>query len=140
MPSSSPSTSSYVDVSLASRNKVDDVTPTSSLSPNANVYNTNTKDSELVNAMRIMSVSAFDIALLLYAVGISVAFIGYIVLLDQLDLKRQYTAKFFTSMIFQYMFHMVGLSIINEQEVQGSMMFICSIIAVFNFFSATLYK
>ena len=131
MPSSSPSTSSYVDVSLTSRNKVDDVTPTSSLSPNANVYNTNTKDSELVNAMRTMFASAFDIALLLYVVGISVAFIGYIVLLDQLDLKRQYTAKFFTSMIFQYMFHMVGLSIIKEQEVQGSMMFICSTIAVF---------
>jgi len=96
--------------------------------------NNSTDEMIFVYSMLTLFTSAFNIALLLYGVGIGISFFGFVAILTILDQEQQYVLKFIVSVIFQFIFDMVGASVIKEHEVQGSFIFLCSIIAVFTSF------
>ena len=90
-----------------------------------------TDPASMYLAMRTLLLSAFNIALLLYGLGILISYAGFVAILIKLDMDKQYVAKFFAAFVFQYLFHSVGDHVAKNQEVQGSFIFICSIFSVF---------
>ena len=82
-------------------------------------------------AMQTLLLSALNIAMLLYGLGILISFAGFVAILLKLDADKQYNAKFAAAFIFQHLFHTVGHQVMKNQEVLGSFIFICSIFAVF---------
>ena len=98
------------------------------------MLNDSTDKTKFVYSMLTLFTSAFDIALLMYGVGIGISFFGFVAILTILHQEQQYVVKFIVSVIFQFVFNMIGASVIKEHEVQGSFIFLCSIIAVFTSF------
>ena len=82
-------------------------------------------------AMQTLLLSALNIAMLLYGLGLLISFAGFVAILLKLDADKQYNAKFAAAFIFQHLFHTVGHQVMKNQEVLGSFIFICSIFAVF---------